>query len=162
MSQKQKLSELDLVTRVLANLGVRNVKKWSNGKLKDTCVGFIRKKLPVADIDVIIFRYNFITLCEDSSVRGVAKYLGITEGKVRAIEKRSIKRLQEPDCFGYFVKAFGSGRAIGCEILRLREKIEAIEKDNDVDLIFPEHDLLAILKHTEAVFAVYKKYFPES
>lgn len=162
MPQKQRLSELDLVTRILADLGVRNIKTWSNGKPKETCVALMHKKLSVPEMNVISFRYNLVPFREDSSVAGVAKYFGITENGVRQLEKRAIKRLQEPDCFIHFVKAYGSSRAIGCEILRLREKIEAIEMDNDVDLMFPERDLIAILKHTEAAFVVYKKHFPES
>ncbi len=95
------------------------------------------------------------------SLAEVAKSLSTTTAKVRKFEASAIKRLCEPDCFGWFVKNFGSKEALIEQLKRMNDEFAfAISHamgrvDEDV---LSEGELASILEHTEAIHAIYKKH----
>lgn len=146
----------DLIAKVL-NGSLRN--DPTGGFLWISAVSLINIKLSPLEFSVVEFRYNIERDYQDSSVAYTAGVLNITKAKVRALEAKAIKRLCEPDCFGYFVKNFGSKRMLIEQIREIDLEVCSIRKDgNFLAFELSESELSHILESLDMIAMILRKH----
>lgn len=157
----RKLQPVDLVSKVLRGMVRQQDEYISVSVLHEANVHNIVGQ----DEWIVLKRIYNMTDSERIywSLAQVAESLGTTTAAIRNTEARAIKRLREPDCFGYFVKNFGSKKVIAGQIeIAFGENQVIMEKHDWLHYEkFSEEDLVGLLECEEKTLEILRRNYVE-